>query len=66
MQRLTETKLILVTRPTRVAELRRRFNTRMQAAFYVQHLGQDFSDYEDEDERYGAADARDAGPRAGD
>lgn len=52
MQRLTENKIILVTRPTRVAELKRRFNTRTQAKFYVSHLGQDFSDYEREDEHY--------------
>ena len=52
MRRLTEAKLILVTRPTRVAELKRRFNTRMQAKFYVGHLGQDFSDYEQEDDLY--------------
>jgi NAD kinase len=55
MQRLTESKIILVTRPTRVAELKRRFNTRSQAKFYVSHLGQDFSDYEQEDERYVAS-----------
>ncbi|MGO8837818.1 MAG: sugar kinase [Limisphaerales bacterium] len=52
MQRLTENKIILVTRPTRVTELKRRFNTRTQAKFYVSHLGQDFSDYEREDEHY--------------
>lgn len=55
MQRLTETKIVLVTRQTRVAELKRRFNTRSQAKFYVSHLGQDFSDYEQEDERYSAS-----------
>lgn len=55
MQRLTENKIILVTRPTRVAELMRRFNTRTQAKFYVSHLGQDFSDYEREDEHYANA-----------
>ncbi len=55
MQRLTESKIILVTRPTRVAELKRRFNTLSQAKFYVSHLGQDFSDYEQEDERYTVA-----------
>lgn len=55
MQRLTENKIILVTRPTRVAELKRRFNTRTQAKFYVSHLGQDFSDYEREDEHYANA-----------
>ncbi len=55
MQRLTENKIILVTRPTRVTELKRRFNTRTQAKFYVSHLGQDFSDYEREDEHYANA-----------
>ncbi|MFO1458278.1 MAG: sugar kinase [Verrucomicrobiota bacterium] len=55
MQRLTESKLILVTRRTRVAELKRRFNTGLQAKFYVSHLGQDFSDYEQEDEHYSAS-----------
>jgi hypothetical protein len=38
-----------------VAELKRRFNTRTQAKFYVSHLGQDFSDYEREDEQYANA-----------
>lgn len=55
MQRLTENKIILVTRPTRVTELKQRFNTRAQAKFYVSHLGQDFSDYEREDEHYANA-----------
>ena len=55
MKRLTENKIILVTRPTRVAELKRRFNTRSQAKFWVSHLGQDFSDYEHEDEHYNNA-----------
>jgi NAD kinase len=55
MRRLTDTKLVLVTRPTRVTELKRRFSTRMQAKFYVSHLGQDFSDYEREDELYALA-----------
>lgn len=52
MRRLTDTKIVLVTRPTRVAELERRFGTRAQAGFYVGRLGQDFSDYEQEDEQY--------------
>lgn len=55
MRRLTENKIVLVTRPTRVAELKRRFSTRTQARFYVSHLGQDFSDYEREDEDYSEA-----------
>jgi NAD kinase len=52
MSRLTDTKIVLVTRPTRVAELKRRFSTRTHAKFYVMHLGQDFADYESEDELY--------------
>jgi len=55
MRRLSENKIIFVTRPTRVAELKRRFSTRMQAKFYVSHLGQDFTDYEREDEHYATA-----------
>jgi NAD kinase len=55
MQRLTDNKIILVTRPTRVAELKHRFHSRMQAKFWVSHLGQDFSDYELEDEHYANA-----------
>jgi NAD kinase len=55
MRRLSENKIVLVTRPTRVAELKRRFSTRMQAKFYVSHLGQDFTDYEREDEHYATA-----------
>src|SRR6267143_1164098 len=55
MNRLTENKLILVTRPTRLAELTARFNTVAQARFYVEHLGADFSDYQQEDETYRGA-----------
>jgi len=55
MTRLTEAKIVLVTRPTRATELKRRFNSLRQAKFYVNHLGQDFSDYEREDEGYGDA-----------
>ena len=55
MRRLTDRKIVLITRTTRVVELKRRFSTRMQAKFYVSHLGQDFSDYEREDENYTAA-----------
>jgi NAD kinase len=52
MNRLTDKKIILVTRPTRLAELVRRFNTVSQARFYVEHQGADFSDYMREDETY--------------
>lgn len=52
MNRATENKIILVTRPTRLNELVHRFNTVEQARFYVEHLGADFSDYLREDETY--------------
>jgi len=52
MQRLTENKVVLVTRETRLEELKARFNTVSQARFYVEQLGGDFSDYEREDAAY--------------
>lgn len=52
MNRLTGNKIVLVTRPTRLAELVIRFNTVSQARFYVEHQGADFSDYLREDETY--------------
>ena len=52
MSRLTDHKIVLVTRPTRLAELVIRFNTVSQARFYVEHQGADFSDYLREDETY--------------
>ncbi len=55
MQRLTENKIVLVTRRTRVDELIARFNTLQQAKFYVEHLGADFAEYLDEHNRYRAA-----------
>ena len=55
MKRLTEQKIVLVTRPTRLAELVIRFNTVSQARFYVEHQGVDFSDYLQEDETYHGA-----------
>src|ERR1051326_1181153 len=45
-------KIILITRPTRLAELVIRFNTVSQARFYIEHQGADFSDYLREDETY--------------
>jgi len=41
-------KIVVVTRPTRLDQLVRRFNTRAQARFYVERLGADFGDYERE------------------
>jgi len=52
MQRLTENKIVLVTRETRLEELKARFNTVNQARFYVEQLGGNFSDYEQEDAVY--------------
>ena len=52
MDRQSENKLILVHRKTRLDEQIVRFSTKDQARFYVQHMGLDFSDYEDEDEQY--------------
>lgn len=55
MNRLTDNKIILVTRPTRLAELVARFNTVSQAKFYIEHQGADFTDYCREDETYHGA-----------
>jgi NAD kinase len=52
MNRTTENKLVLIVRRTRLDELIARHNTRSQAAFYVEHLGADFSDYEREHRLY--------------
>jgi len=52
MNRLTDNKIVLVTRPTRLAELVVRFNTVSQARFYIEHQGADFTDYVREDETY--------------
>src|SRR5882724_10646133 len=52
MNRLTDNKIVLVTRPTRLDELVIRFNTVSQARFYIEHQGADFTDYFREDETY--------------
>ncbi|MDI1248750.1 MAG: sugar kinase [Lacunisphaera sp.] len=52
MQRLTENKIVLVVRETRLEELKARFNTVSQARFYVEQVGGDFHDYENEDAAY--------------
>lgn len=52
MDRLTENKIVLVTRHTRLDDLVARFNTVAQARFYVEHLGADFGDYTREHEQY--------------
>lgn len=55
MDRLTENKIILVVRKTRMDDLIARFNTEAQARFYVEHLGSDFSDYQREHLNYRAS-----------
>ncbi len=52
MERLTENKIVLVTRETRLEELKARFNTVGQARFYVEPVGGNFTDYEQEDSVY--------------
>ena len=52
MARLTERKIVLVTRCTRLDDLLYRYNTVEQARFYVESLGADFEDYLDEDRTY--------------
>ena len=52
MERLTENKIVLIVRRTRLDELIARFNTQDQARFYIEHLGADFSDYQTEDRTY--------------
>lgn len=58
MNRLTESKIILVVRATRLADLKAKFATKSQARFYVNRLGGDFSDYEREDAFYEQAISR--------
>jgi len=43
---------IIVTRKTRLEQLQQRFNTQQQARFYVEHSGQNFSEYQTEHDDY--------------
>lgn len=52
MNRLSENKIILITRLTRLEELVYRFNTVEQAKFYIEQMGADFSDYQLEHKNY--------------
>ncbi len=52
MDRITENKIIIIKRKTRLEDLLVRYNTFDQAKFYIEHLGSDFSDYVLEDEQY--------------
>ena len=52
MNRMTENKIVIIHRKTRLDELVVKYNTLDQARFYVEHLGADFSDYQLEDRKY--------------
>lgn len=58
MERLTEDKIVLIIRETRLDDLVGRYNTPEQAKFYVERMGADFDDYLAEDHRYKIAVAR--------
>ncbi|MEE9494607.1 MAG: sugar kinase [Gammaproteobacteria bacterium] len=45
----TDRKLVLVTRHTRLYELKQKYGTLGQAKFYIEHLGESFEQYEVED-----------------
>ncbi len=49
---MPEPRLLVVTQPTRLEELRHRFNTDAQARFWVERMGQDFGDYVREHDVY--------------
>ncbi len=51
-------KIVMVTRRSRLEELVARFNTREQAKFYIEHMGLDFSAYEQEHNVYAQAIAK--------
>jgi NAD kinase len=55
MERKTENKIILIRRKTRLDDLISRFNTIGQAKFYIEHLGADFADYQQEHDAYNQA-----------
>lgn len=58
MSALTNRKLVVVTRKTRLEELVQRYHSVAQAKFYLEHLGADFADYQREHETYLAAKAK--------
>lgn len=51
MSRISERKIILIYRDTRLDELITRHNTREQVRFYLESRGQNYDEYEDEDRR---------------
>jgi len=58
LKKLTEKKIVIVTRETRVDDLKRRFNSTEQAAFFVKKRGGNFKDYLSEDQHYKASRSR--------
>lgn len=52
MARLTENKIVLIKRKTRLEELVARMGTAEQAKFYIERLGSDFGDYLEENRLY--------------
>lgn len=52
MSRVSDNKIILIKRKTRLEDLIVRYNTIDQVKFYIEHLGSDFSDYILENEKY--------------
>lgn len=52
MDETVRNKIVIVKRSTRLEELVNRFNSVMQAKFYIEHLGADFSDYQKENDTY--------------
>lgn len=52
VKKRTDRKIVVVTRETRVDNLKRRFNSIDQAAFYVKKRGGKFEDYVEEDSNY--------------
>lgn len=49
---MTVERIVLVTQATRLEGLVRRFNTKGQAKFYIEHAGGDFSSYQAEHDAY--------------
>ena len=48
-------KIVVFTKKTQLEELVQRYNTREQARFYIEHLGQNFGRYEQQHETYKCA-----------
>ena len=49
---ISNRKMVVVTRKTRLEELKQKYCTLGQAKFYLEHLGESFTDYEEENHLY--------------